>query len=309
MFEQMMARSTLVLGEGSMYERLRRSGIKEFDADIAHAGLIYHDRAREAFMQVHREYLEIGQKHGLPMIAGTPTWRANTERVGRSQYSGRSVNRDATLAMQDLRATYGEGAAPIAIAGTIGPRGDGYLSEQAPPEQAAEAFHRPQIEELASAGVDVLFAKTLNAAREGIGIARAMAGTDLPYVLSFVARRDGTTLDGTRLDDLVKQIDDSVARPPSHFFINCTHPSVLRSALESNPHAATRIAGLEANTSAKTPEELEGLEELETEDPVKFGRNMWVMHQDLGLTYLGGCCGSSTEHISALAEECVRHNV
>ena len=38
--------------------------------------------------QVHREYLDVGQNHGLAMFALTDTWRANHERIDRSRYKG-----------------------------------------------------------------------------------------------------------------------------------------------------------------------------------------------------------------------------
>ncbi len=69
--------------------------------------------------------------------------------------------------------------------------------------------------------------------------------------------------------------------------------------------AAARITGLDANTSAKDPDELDGLEEIDTVAPIDFGNNLWSVHQAFGTVYLGGCCGSSTEHIKALALQAV----
>ena len=68
-----------------------------------------------------------------------------------------------------------------------------------------------------------------------------------------------------------------------------------------NPEAAARVAGLDANTSARAPEELDGLAELDTEAPADFGGNLWPLNSEFGTVYLGGCCGTSTEHIEALA--------
>jgi homocysteine S-methyltransferase len=68
--------------------------------------------------------------------------------------------------------------------------------------------------------------------------------------------------------------------------------------------AAKRIAGLRANTSARTPEELDGLEELQTEDPEDFATNLSALRDEFGTVFLGGCCGTSTAHIEALARRC-----
>ncbi len=295
-----------LLGEGSMYERLRRSDDVAFDPDVAHGGLIYDDASRDVLTQVHREYLDIGQRYGIPMIATTPTWRANTERVSRSPFAGLPVNRDGVAYMTALRAGYGGDASPILIGGQIGPKGDAYSPQEAPGADDAEAFHRPQIEELADAGVDLLIAQTLPAADEALGIARVMARTGVPYVLSYVVRQNGTLLDGTALDEAVRRIDDAVERPALHHAVNCVHGSVFAAAMTAtqarDAHAARRISGLSANTSAKTPEELDGLVELDTEAPEDFGTNLLGVRQAFGSRFLGGCCGTSTAHIEALAQ-------
>jgi homocysteine S-methyltransferase len=307
MFQTNGKQFDLILGEGSMYERLRRVGDINFDPHIAYASLIYDDKSRSVLEQVHREYLDIGQHFGLPMIATTPTWRANTERISKSNYAGLSVNRDCARFMLELRKSYGQKAHPILIGGNCGPKGDGYLPDEAPSTEEAEEFHSLQITELANSGVDFLIAKTLPSFGEALGIARIMAQTKLPYVISFVARRDGTLLDGTPLDEAVQRIDSEVRRAPATYYLNCVHASIFTSALkatkERNSMAAARITGLDANTSAKDPDELDGLEEIDTEAPFDFGNNLWSVHQAFGTVYLGGCCGSSTEHIEALARQ------
>ncbi len=304
-FPQLLEQSNFVLGEGSLYERLRRSPAVELDPQVAHAGLIYDDAACEVLLSVHREYLDIGQRHGLPMIASSPTWRANRERIARSGFSGRPVSRDGVGFMAALREGYGPQAAPILIAGQCGPKGDGYLPNEAPGSDEAEAFHRDQVEELAAAGADLLIAQTLPAFHEALGLARLMARTEVPYVISFVVRPAGTLLDGTPLDEAVRRIDDETERPPASYNVNCVHASVFAAAMGAaktrDPAAAARITGLHANTSAKSPEELEGLEALDTEAPEDFGANLWALHREMGTRFLGGCCGSSTVHMEALA--------
>jgi homocysteine S-methyltransferase len=292
-----------------MYERLRRSENVELDPQIFHASLVYEDDSRRVLESTLREYLDIGQRYGLPMIATSQTWRANAERVSRSRLAGMPVNRDCVRFLLDLRAEYGPDAQPIVIGGTTGPKGDGYLPEEAPPIDEARRFHRQQIMELADSGADFLVAKTLPALGEARGIAHCMAETDLPYVLSFVVRPNGTLLDGTPFDEAIERIDGETHRPPANYNVNCVHASVFAAAMRAagsrNPKAARRISGLDANTSAKTPEELDGLAELDTEAPAEFGRNLWSLHAEFGTTYLGGCCGSSTEHIESLAS-CAR---
>lgn len=302
-------RFPVVLGEGSMYERLRRGASDAFDPDIAHAGMLYDDAGREVLAATHREYLDIGQKYGLPMVAGTPTWHAGASRIAKSAHDGKPVNADACHFMSELRDTYGQEAAPILIAGVTGPFGDGYKPEEAPDTNAAFDLHKPQIDVLADAGVDFFKVQTLPSFAEARGIARALATTGVPYVLSFVIRRDGCLLDGTPLDLAIDTIDQETHRPPASFAVNCVHTSVFSTAYtaihDRNEAAAERILGIDANTSAKTPQELDGLSKIDTEAPDDFGRNVSTLRDKFGIAYLGGCCGSSTEHIAALAQRCI----
>ena len=75
-----------MLGEGSLYERLRRDPAVRFDPEMAHATLVYDDASRAVLERTHREYLDIGQAHGVPMLTATDTWRANRERQDRSPF-------------------------------------------------------------------------------------------------------------------------------------------------------------------------------------------------------------------------------
>ncbi len=299
----------IILGEGSMYERLRRGASETFDPEIAYGGMLYDEKGREVLADTHREYLDIGQRHGLPMLAGTPTWRANAERIARSRHADRPVNQDGSDFIREVRDSYGPNAAPILIAGITGPAGDGYKPEEAPDEKGAITFHAPQIAALASSGIDLFKVQTLPACGEACGIARLISDTGVPYVVSFVIRRDGTLLDGTPLEQAIARIDDQTPNPPFGYNINCVHTSVFTAALnaihERDPGTVARIFGIDANTSAKTPEELDDLEQIDTEAPVDFGRNVFALREAFGLRYLAGCCGSSTDHIAELARHCV----
>ena len=305
MSQKFLGKYPVVLGEGSMYERLRRGGSDAFDPEIAYAGMLYDDAGREILAATHREYIDIGQRHRLPIVAGTPTWRASADRIARSTHAGKPVNSDACILMREIRDSYGPNATTILIAGITGPEGDGYKPDEAPETKAAVEIHRPQIDALAEAGIDFFKVQTLPNCAEARGIAEAIEATGLPYVLSFVIGLDGCILDGTPLDVAIETIDGERQRPPASYAVNCVHTSVFSTAFSAlqnrNAMAAGRLLGIDANTSAKTPEELDGLTELDTEAPADFGRNVASLNAKFGISYLGGCCGSSTEHIDALA--------
>jgi len=303
-FAAFIASRQFLLTEGSVYERLRRNPAIEVDPTIYHAALIYDDATRSQLADIHREYLDVGQSHRIPMLAFTDTWRANAERISQSRFKGRPVNQDHARFLRQIRDGYGSGASPIYIAGNIGPRGDAYRPDEAPDTAEAEVFHTPQIEALAEGGVDCLFAATLPAVGEALGVANVMAATGLPYVISFVLTPAGTVLDGTSLASAMARIDDGTDHPPAGYSVNCVYPTAfargLRGLGREAPAMAHRLVSFQANTSARDPAELDGLDHIETIEPERLAGLMLDIYKEFGTPVLGGCCGTDTRHIASL---------
>ena len=186
-------------------------------------------------------------------------------------------------------------------------KGDAYRPDEALPIDEAEDFHRFQIQALAETDLDFIKAATLPAFSEALGIARAIATTGLPYILSFVIRDNGTLLDGTPLHQAIQKIDAEVHRSPIGYAVNCVHPTVLSKGLARDELAQrsllNRLVGFSANTSAKRPEELDGLEDLDVDEPEIIGLLMQKVHQKYGTKILGGCCGTNANHIEFIAQK------
>jgi homocysteine S-methyltransferase len=230
-FKDFLGSASFCLSEGSVYERLRREPRVVFDPFLAHGALIYDPSAVRVLELIHRDYLDVGQRYALPMFALTDTWRTSEERINKSKFRHRKVNQDNAAFLAKIRASYGRARHAIFIGGSIGPKGDAYRPEEAPPRADAEKYHAPQIEALARSGVDFLYASTLPAFGEAQGMAAAMARTGLPYMLSFVIRPEGTLLDGTTLENAIEAIDSTLPEPPTGYAVNCVHPIVLQEGL------------------------------------------------------------------------------
>jgi hypothetical protein len=72
--------------EGALGERLKREHQLRFDEHVAIAGLVLEAQGRAALIELWSEYADIAQRHGLPLLATTPTRRANRQRVSASRY-------------------------------------------------------------------------------------------------------------------------------------------------------------------------------------------------------------------------------
>jgi homocysteine S-methyltransferase len=312
-FADFVRTEPLILTEGSLIERLRRDAKVPLDPHVLHAGFVYDDRGREALRRLYRQYLDIGAAAGFPVLVCTPTWRADPIRLRKAGLVDRDVNGDGVRFLASIRDECGAYAGRVWLGGLIGCSGDAYRPTEGLTRDEAARFHVAQTKALAAAGADFLLAATLPNAEEACGIACAMAGCGVPYVLSFVLRRGGALLDGTPLHEAVAAIDSAVNPRPLFYIVNCVHPSVCEEAFAAQASRSRRVTerviGVQANASDKSPEELEGLAQLEADAPEVLADAMLRLHRRFGTKILGGCCGTDDRHIEQIArraKDCTR---
>ncbi len=295
-----------LLTEGGVIERLRRELLLPLHPRLLNTALLFEAEGPNALRRIYREYLHVGFHHDLPMLILTPTWRGNPERLASAGLPGvKEVSEEAFRLLDQVRDGYGSYSKSIFIGGLLGCRGNAYNAAEALGEKEAYDFHREQSRALAAAGVDFLLASTLPAYSEARGMARAMAEPGLPFLLGFVVRPTGHLVDGMPLEEAVRGIDAGVERAPAGYLISCVHASVYEAAMSAaggrDPLLGGRVLGLQANTSSKSPEELDGSAQLECEDPELFAARMMHLRLEFGTRVMGGCCGTDARHIFALA--------
>ena len=300
-FEKYYARSPLLLMEGALGERLKREYALVFDEQVAMAGLVYQEEGRRALRALWLGYAAIAQAHGLPFLATTPTRRANRERVERSLYDAGILEEN----LRFLREVRREQRARMFVGGLMGCRGDAYSARDVLCEEEALRFHAWQAERMAGAGADFLYAGIMPALAEAKGMARAMAATGVPYIISLYLDRSGRLPDGTRLHDAIAAVDSGAAPPPVCYMTNCVHPQVLLEALEQpfnrTELVRTRFHGIQANASPLTAQELDGSAQLLTSPPEELAEGMLALKGLIDLRIAGGCCGTDDAHIEAIA--------
>lgn len=287
--------NSLVLMEAAIVEQLRHACQIELHDVLANAALTYDPAARAAMASIYGDYMNLAQEAGLPMLVCTPTWRAGRDRVQQSGIS-ESINQDAVAFMQEIR-----GSDAIRIGGMIGCKNDCYQPDAGLSADEAEQFHAWQVQQLAAGGVDFLIAVTLPNVQEALGIARAMAATAMPYIISFVISRDGLILDGTSLLTAMELIDSNTPRRPLGYMVNCAHPSFLQPQSQA-PETFSRLIGFQANASSRDHSELENAEELQVDSISEWGDLMLQLNQNYGVQLLGGCCGTGIEHLRYLID-------
>lgn len=294
-----LASHPLILAECAIAERLRRQPGVELHPTLHNSPLVYGpSRSREAMASIYLEYMATARKAGLPILLCAPTWRLDAARVAAAGVP-RSINTDAVAFLMGLRERAGNQGSQIVIGALVGPKNDCYRPELAPGADEAAAFHHAQIRELASTRAGFLLAQTLPAVDEALGIARAMAATGTPYLISFCTGTDGRVLDGTPLPDAMARLDAALHTPPVGYFVNCTHPRFLLDAYR--PGELARLIGIQANGSSRDVTTLDGSAATVTEPVQTWCAAMRALHEIHAVPILGGCCGTSLPHLEALA--------
>jgi methionine synthase I (cobalamin-dependent) len=254
--------------------------------------------APERWMLDHPE--AVARLAGLYAAAGsdivyTNTFGANRVRMDLCGMGGRirELNlRAAELARQGAAA----GGRTVFVAGSMGPTGE--MLEpygELPLERAREAFAE-QAAALAEAGVDLIVCETFADLDELLlCLEVARAATSVPVFASMAYETSGRTMMGVRPQDAVARLTEAGAAGVG---ANCSvGPDSLMEVLatmhESNPGAR-----LLAKPNAGLPQLVEGRTVYATgpEALAAFARQM----KSLGAAIIGGCCGTTPEHLAAM---------
>ena len=306
-FAEQIASGRPVLTDGGIETRVMFDTGLQMDPHIQVAAMTGDPAGRAALFDIYAGYVAAGKECGLPVIIGTPTFRASPNFIAQAGLDPDAVvrlNSQAVALLQEVRDRSGH--SPVYIAGVIGPSGDAYLPGEALSPEAGAEYHRSQAEALQSAGVDFLFAPTFPSVAEAEGACVAMAETGLPHVISYILGPDQRVLDGTTLAEAIARIDQVPTARPLYHSLSCIHPTAAALALDTlrreAPDIITRLRELKANGSPLRTDELIRLNEPVTDDPALFAQEMFALFEPGGLSVLGGCCGTDDRHMAALGE-------
>lgn len=302
-FSECIKTEDKILMEGALGERLKREYGITFDERVAMASLVYDTNGRKALTELWNEYMEIAEKYQLPFLATTPTRRANKERVKASEYTEKIIADNVKF----LRNMQENASGKMYIGGLMGCKGDAYTGEGALSENDAYEFHRWAAECFAETNVDFLYAAIMPTLPEAAGMARAMASTGIPYIISFTIQEDGKLIDGTTITEAIQYIDSVTDFTPVCYMTNCVHPCIVYKALSQpfnqNEIVRNRFWGIQANTSPLSYAELDNAVELKCSEPEMFAKEMGKLCSVNSFKIFGGCCGTDNRHMECVARE------
>ena len=302
----------ILILDGAMGTMIQRYGLKERDyncgpfdgwaKELTGNSECLNLTRPEIILEIHREYIRAGAD-----IIESNTFSAN--RISQAEYgcedwAGKMAYEGARLAR--LAADEVSSERKVWVAGSIGPTSKSLsLSPDASDpmfrpysfEQMKEAY-REQVEGLVRGGVDIFLIETCF---DALNVKAVLAAIDevchrqIPVIVSVsVGDRSGRTLTGQTLEAFYTSVKHGGLMA---FGVNCSLGAAELMPLVEDI-ASWCECGISCYPNAGLPNEMGGYDQS-PEDMAAQVREMAVR----GLVHIvGGCCGTTPEHIRAIAQ-------
>ena len=249
----------------------------------------------DTVMEVHQDYVRAGAD-----VLETNTFGANRVKLRSFGLSDkvREINTEAArLARKAARDQ-------VYVAGAIGPLGVRIEPWGKMGTDEAEAFFREQAEALAAGGVDLFILETFRDLNEiGAAIAAVRSVSTLPIVAQMTIEDDGNSLDGTPPEQFAPEME---RRGADVVGVNCSiGPAHMLETIERI--AAVTRARLSAQPNAGRPRDIEG-RNIYLSSPEYMASYARRFAQQ-GVRLVGGCCGTTPEHIRQMKAAIKQVNV
>jgi 5-methyltetrahydrofolate--homocysteine methyltransferase len=254
----------------------------------------------ETVLKLASAFVEAGSD-----IILTCTFGGSRVRMKDSKYQDRTpeVNiRAAEIARKAASAREG-----VLVAGSMGPVG-ALIKPYGPLEaEAVKATFAEEAKALAEGGVDLLLIETMFAFEEATAAFEgARSVTDLPIVVSFSYDRGTRSMMGVKPKDVIRKYSEMGA---VMIGANCGTTLENMEAIVKEYAATLPNIPLWVKPNAGLPhmdiQMEQAVYDMTPEDMAAYARK----YVELGARVVGGCCGSTPEHVAAIARAVKKQTV
>jgi homocysteine S-methyltransferase len=243
--------------------------------------------------ETHQEYVKAGAE-----ILETNTFGANrirlagfglAEKLKAINFAGVRLAREAASARDG-----------VYVAGAIGPLGVRIEPLGSVSFTEVRDVFREQAEALVAAGIDLVVLETfgdLNELREAILAVREAAGDDIVVVAQVTINDDGHLRDGTDPETFTRKLNDL---PADVIGLNCSvGPKATLETIETMIKHTTKPISAMPNAGLPSVVEGRNIYLCSPEYMSQYARRfLWA-----GVKIVGGCCGTTPEHIKLIRSE------
>jgi S-methylmethionine-dependent homocysteine/selenocysteine methylase len=306
----------MLLLDGATGTELQRRGV-DTGLPLWSARALLDESATHVLRAIHADYLAAGAD-----LITTNTFRTHRRTLARAGL-GERAQELTQFAVRVAREAAQQTDRKVFVAGSMSPLEDCYSPQLVPPDGELWIEHAEMARDLAQAGCDLLLVETMNTVREAVIAARCAAVTGLPVCVSFVVGPHGLPPDKVTRARGSGVVDDSHNQPshgsatltllsgesiadavqalqrirPAVILINCAPLAVIDRAFEELRAVHHGPIGLYANVGHA--DDQVGWTLTDDVLPEAYARHarQWVQQ---GAAIMGGCCGTTPEHIAAL---------
>jgi len=249
-------------------------------------------RAPDMISELHRAYVKAGAE-----VIETNTFGANRLKLtpyGLETQTAEINKSGARLA----RAVADEAAKPVLVAGSVGPLGVRIEPFGPTSRDEAREYFREQLQALRDGGADVFLLETfgdLDEIQQAIAAAREVS-PKTPIIAQMTVGQDGLSPYGATPEDIARSLD---AWGADVIGLNCSvGPQIILEAIEKMAPLTKRK--LSAQPNAGMPRDVQGrsMYMASPEYMATYARHLVLA----GAKVVGGCCGTTPEHIRAMVE-------
>jgi methionine synthase I (cobalamin-dependent)/5,10-methylenetetrahydrofolate reductase len=244
--------------------------------------------ARNRVLTIHRDYVRAGAR-----LITTNTFGSNRVRLSSFGLSHEVhlINRTAARIAREAREIEGE---DVLVAGSIGPLGLSLTAARITREEARSNF-REQAAGLLEGGVDLFIIETFSSLEEIEAAVIAVRNLcDLPVIASMTFGEDGMTSGGVTPEAAARALDrlgvDVIG-------VNCSVGPAALLEVVRKMHDVSPLP-LSAMPNAGLPSFRDG-KYVYAAGPDYFAEYA-ARFLSAGVSILGGCCGTTPEHIAAM---------
>ena len=273
--------------DGAMGSELIKSGLSLPNHIWSAEANIHHP---ELVQKIHREYIDAGADYIITnTFRTTPRAYQKTERTRNEacQMAEKSL-------MQAVEHAKNAVGTSTKIIGSIAPLEDCYKPELFPGRDATISEFSQLGRWLAVAEVDIIILETMNSMAETEAGLCALKGIDLPLWVSFVLKDENHLLSGDRLGDALNMLNNFQIEK---ILLNCNPLDHTKRAVDNIVDNWSDSWGIYPNLGIGEPSADGYITEYESME-----KYLSVVKYALsgGASVVGGCCGSSPEHIAEI---------
>lgn len=289
----LLAAKGVLLADGATGTNLFAMGLESGEAPE-----LWLESAPEKITKLHQDFVDAGAD-----IILTNSFGGTRNRLKLHQADDRvhALNKKAA---EIARAVADKAGRKVIVAGSVGPTGDLLAPLGAMTYDEAVASFVEQIEGLKAGGIDVVWIETMSAVDEICAAADAATRCGMPYTYTGSFDTAGKTMMGLHPRD-IHGVAKDIGEGPFAVGANCGvgASDILSSLLDMTAADPEAIVIVKGNCGIP---EFRGAEIHYSGTPPLMA-DYARLAMDGGARIIGGCCGTSCEHLAAMRQAIDSH--